>query len=123
MDENGKKLSSLREGMENKRRKKIAALKEGSEKPTQEPRRRTNYSNHTHREVRQKRAPPTEKGHSRGYLQLQQRQPAARQNSQTSFRNPKTSEAKCQTYDSEAIRQEPTRIHRKNCQSRALSVM
>ena len=29
-----------------------------------------------------------------------------------------TSEAKSQTYDSEAIRQEPTRIHRKNCQSK-----
>jgi len=31
---------------------------------------------------------------------------------------PKNSEAKSQTYDSEAIRQEPTRIHRKNCQSK-----
>ena len=30
----------------------------------------------------------------------------------------KTSAAKSQTYDSEAIRQEPTRIHRKNCQSK-----
>ena len=30
----------------------------------------------------------------------------------------KTSEAKSQTYDSEAIWQDPTRIHRKNCQSK-----
>ena len=43
---------------------------------------------------------------------------ACRHDSQTSFRNPKTSEAKSQTYDSEAIWQEPTRIHRKNYQSK-----
>ena len=116
-DENGKKLSSQREGMENKRRKKNRSSERGQGIGKANPR-----APKTHKlqqsEVRQKRAPPTEKGHSRGYLQLQQRQPAARQNSQTSFRNPKTSETKSQTYDSEAIRQEPTRIHRKNCQSK-----
>ena len=108
-DENGKKLSSPREGMENKRRKKIAALKEGSEKPTREPQRRTNYSNHTHRKVEQKRALPTEKRHSRGYPQLQQRQPAARRDSQTCFRNPKHFRGQKPNI---RFRSNPTRAHK-----------